>query len=222
MKGLSFCLSISVYAGVLSAASPSPQKPPVTPTPQKSYTEQILAPKAQSAPLHKPDLSLKEHAKPLSAEYVYTSPGTAMWQGADWVGNDNLNNLSKNLGIYTEVIQSSHANVSINEEEIKEKISAIIKSGGVESPSREINPLPFLHVLIMLQPIEKGFAAYCALRLFEQVDNRRVHFKPGIFWQTITWEKQELILSPPDALQSQLLKTFREMAKSFADQYKQR
>lgn len=216
-------LSGPLLSGQIFSVQPASPVTPVTPN-QKSFTEQNLKSTSPPSSFHKPNLSLKEPLRPLTPAYIYTTPGTATWQGNEWVGSDNLYNLSKNIGIEIEVIAPSRANISLSEDEIKEKLYNLLKLGELtaDSLATGVNPLPFLHVLIMVNPIEKGFAVYCAIRLFEQVDNKRVHFKPGVYWQAITWEKQELIITPPEALQSQVLKTLRDMARSFTESHRQK
>ncbi|MBA3957080.1 MAG: hypothetical protein H0X51_01615 [Parachlamydiaceae bacterium] len=160
---------------------------------------------------------------PSSLNAIYGSPGVVTQQGGAWVGSENLYNLSSNVGLDVEIIQPQAVALPITREAIIGKLSALLRNGGVNvRTNMGGSPLPFLHVLVMIQPIEKGFVAYCAVRLFEEVEIDRVHFKPGLTWQTISWEKQELIVSPPEQLDAEINKTLSDMILSFTDRLKQK
>lgn len=155
---------------------------------------------------------------------IFTEPGIATMQGGRWVGSEHLYNLSPNIGIQIEVIASSKGNVpQYSEETTKQKVTQILTQGGIRPrllPSAGPSPLPFLNLLVMLQPIERGYVAYCAIRLFEEIKVGRIHLKPRIIWQGITWEKQELILSPQDKLQEQIDTAFQTLAQEFVDRFR--
>lgn len=186
-----------------------------------------------SAPKHSPVVSqpAAKHSSSLSQfavkqqtmTSIYTAPGVATLQGGQWVGSEHLFNLSPDLGIYVEVVKPAEVNVEINTASIKDRIAAILRNSGFQprlSLFADRSPLPFFHILIMLNPIEKGFVAYCTGRLFEEVQLMRTHLKVGITWQAITWEKQELIIFPTEQLQEQIDKTMQVITTAFGDRYK--
>lgn len=216
-------------------------------------------------------------ALPLNA--FYSMPGIATFRGADWVGSEDLYNLSTDIGLFVEIIQPAGQPFAISEANIQERVASILKSSGLTahmifvpnfaepkllpkpialasppssiSPSMPVKPmttpsaphptpppppnqkkpstqqptqlsvpLPALQILIMLQPVEKGVAAYCAAQLLEVVELHRIFLRPEIVYQAITWQKQELLLVAPEQLTVELDRTIRSLASSFADRYK--
>lgn len=154
---------------------------------------------------------------------VYSLPGIATLQGGQWVGTEHLYNLSPNLGIVVEIVKPSTVTLPFTEDTLKDKIIFNLKSAGLsprDSLFADQSPLPFLHMLIMVTPIDKGFVAYCSGSLLEQVELKRVYLQTGIIWQAITWEKQELITIPTEQIQEQLEKTILSIVSSFGERYR--
>lgn len=210
-------LLLSLFCiGEMAAMPPMPktqtQKPSLTPP----------------APQPHPGVNIHRDREPprsQAIEGLFTSPGIVTWRAGEWVGSEHLYNLSKDLSIDVELIKGTPSGIPVNEDRIKEKIIPALKEIGLNTrfslfPGQK--PLPFLHVLIMINPIEKGYVAYCALRLFEEVQLNRVYLKPGIVWQAITWEKQELIVFPPEKMEEMIYKTIQDMVSSFISVYKQK
>lgn len=192
---------------------------------------------------------------------MFTNPGIATFKDGEWVGSEDLYNLSLKMGLVVEIVQPPGQPAILTENGIKDKVIPILKIVGITS--REMNvidssalvaaappppkkpvpkpgspkveqkpknivpkdipipaPLPFLHILVMLQPIEKGYAVYCTGRLFEAVDLHRINLRGGIYWQAITWEKQELLIVSKEQLQEQVDKSVQTIASAFADRFK--
>jgi hypothetical protein len=198
--------------------TPLPSTPMQAPTLNPPSTLQ-KKPKAQVKPS-------KVNQQPAleGLQVIFTSPGIATYQNGQWVGSEHLYNLSPDIGLFIEIVQSeTGAKAPINEDAIIDKIVPIFKTGGLKPrPNLLVNgsPLPFLHVLLMISPIEKGFVAFCALRLFEQTDLKRIFLSTDIHWQVITWEKQELIVASTEQIQEQIYKTLTGLATTFADKFK--
>lgn len=191
------------------------QSTPSSPSGQHTLTQ----PHPPAGPSHL--LPQTMEAPPLSLNTVYTSPGIASLRGGDWVGSEDLYNLTNNIGVHVELVAPKGLSV-ISEAALFEKVSEILKTVGLH-PSLAMtgaNPLPFFHVLIMLQPIDRGYVAYCAGRLFERIDLPRVHLKTGVIWQAITWEKQEIIVSSQEQIQMELMQTISNITTTFAETYK--
>lgn len=164
------------------------------------------------------------------SEEIYNFPGVATLYEGKWIGSENLYNLDVNIGVNVEVIKPSGISISLNEELLKNLVNNLLKSGRLDprpsllpsNPSENISsPLPFLHVLVMVYPIEKGFAAICAVRLFEEVRMERINVDKEFKWQVITWEKQELIIASPEQLNELVGKVVADMVVAFVERFKQ-
>lgn len=214
--------------GNVGAMPPPLQQPgnnnlPTTPTKPAQHPK----PNTPSTPAPPPPHPAQQqpagpHLGP-AMESVFSSPGIATLQNGIWVGRDNLLNLpTSEIGLYFEILSPPSEKILVTKKELHDKVVPILTSAGLTSYplfSGE-SPLPFFHVLIMLHPIEKGYVAYCTCRLFEAVQNARVVLQPDIFFQAITWERQEMIISPIDQLQEQVEKAVTAMTSTFADQAK--
>jgi hypothetical protein len=152
-------------------------------------------------------------------EVNYLLPGIAALQGGQWVGNDHLFGISNNIGVIVEIVKPVGVTIPITEERVQKQIGQMLKTGHI-NPRLQIvgsTPLPYLHVLIMLNPIENGYAAYIAVRLFEPVALQRFHLKIGTTFQAITWERQEFIVFPTEQFQEQIGKVLQSMMMTFIE-----
>jgi hypothetical protein len=185
----------------LKSPPPTPETP-VTPVPK---------PELPPAPLLSPSGS------------VYTSPGIVTVQGGDWVGNEHLFNLTTEVGIVIEIVGPKGVTLPFSESILKEKVVKLFQEAKIpvrlENGSESL--LPFFHLLLMINPIEKGFVAYCSGRLFENVQVSRINLPAGIIWQAITWEKQELILFGTTQLQEQVFSVVERVVNAFVTRYKE-
>lgn len=226
MPTATFLASLGILLAYGSAPSPSPSPSSSPPTyspfqkpspganqvPTKAPTEQqpFVKPEKVSVPLN--DLS------------VFTEPGIATLKDGNWVGRSSLLHIDKDIGIVIEIVRSTSGQ-ELSADSLRGQISEILKKGGMKPIVPIVadpTPLPFFHCLILIQPIEKGYAAYCACRFFEDVQSTRqnVILPPKIVLQAITWEKQELLIIPTEQLEMQVKKSVQTMATSFADQFK--
>jgi hypothetical protein len=209
------------------AQMPMQQLPPIqqpTPTHQQTPTIPGSAPikgaphgpqKAKYSPQGQPRLEGE-----MQVTAIYTSPGVATLQNGEWVGNENLYNISKDLAIVVEIIAPPNIAIPITKEMIREAVIPILRQAGLQPQMTILNsPLPFFHVLIMINPIDKGYVAYCAGRLFEKVSLSRIQLAPSYSWQAITWEKQELLLFGTEQLKGQVISTVESIAKAFTERY---
>lgn len=80
-------------------------------------------------------------------------------------------------------------------------------------------PLPVFMIVIIAEPINKGYAIYCAANLFEEVDMKRAQLEEGT-WQAITWERQHLIITPTEELPYHLGRCVDDLAYSFVKLYR--
>lgn len=91
----------------------------------------------------------------------------------------------------------------------------------IEMP-KVYTPLPFFHVLIMINPIEKGYVVYIGTRLFESIDIKRAgaRLDEQTAFQAITWERQQLLISSKEDLTAQVNATVDELTNEFISRYK--
>ena len=91
----------------------------------------------------------------------------------------------------------------------------------IEVP-RLYTPLPFFHVLIMINPIEKGYVAYVGTRLFESIDIKRsgAQLDQQTAFQAITWERQLLLITAKEDLLAQVNSSVDELTTEFLNRYK--
>ena len=154
---------------------------------------------------------------PIAVNYLL--PGVVALEGGEWVGNDHLFGISNNIGVIVEIVKPEGVKIPITEERVQKQIGQMLKAANI-NPRLQIvgsTPLPYLHVLIMLNPIENGYAAYIATRLFESVVLQRFHLKVGTTFQAITWERQEFIVFPTEQFQEQIGKVLQSMITTFID-----
>lgn len=199
--------------GGLSAIPQRPGQPPAGQQPPKQPQKPPMPPSFARPPM------------PTRLSAIFTSPGIATLQGSEWVGSEHLYHLPEAIGIVVEIIKpaTTAATITITEEKLKEITVEALKGAHIRSRDpliANLSLLPFLHILVIAHPIEKGFVAYCALRLFEEVQVPRIFLKAGIVWQAITWEKQELLVTPPEQANVQIEQTIQSMLASFADRIK--
>lgn len=193
---------------------------PQVPTP----TINKPAPPASTTPTTAPNIRPAEpfpSTQPIGA--IFTSPGVATLQGGRWVGSEHLYNLDKDFGVVVEIIQPPGLNLGLSETLIRDKVIALLSSAGLHprtTLSTKQTPLPFLHILLMINPIERGYVVYFAARMFEAVKVDRTNLRVDLTWQAITWEKQEMLIFGTEQLQTELFKTIDSMISSFNDKIK--
>lgn len=191
-----------------TTAPPSP--PPLTLPDQPPKPTQSMPKRVQA-----------EWEKTGLIDVSYVTPGIAAVQQGRWVGNDHLLGLSENIGIVLEIVKPPTVQISISDQGIKEQVAQILKTARI-IPHIQIvgsTPLPYLHLLIMIDPIENGYAAFIAVRLFEAIDLHRARLKLGTTFQAITWERQEFILTPKEQLREQISTVLKTMLDKFAEVY---
>lgn len=221
-KLLMICLSICpllLFGQVTPLVSPKITMPKSSNVqPQTSHPQDIQSSPKAALPRN----SRLQAQMPLSQD-IYTSPGVATLQGNQWVGAENLYHLSPDIGIVVEIIKPADLTITLSESMLKEKISGILRNSGLfprVTLFKDKTPLPFFHLILMVNPVEKGYFAYCSARLFEQVNVSRVFMKSDFIWQAITWEKQELLLFPTEQLQQQIDSVIQSLTMAFGEKYR--
>jgi hypothetical protein len=199
-------------------------------SPQSFPTQNPTAPAkpatTTTTPLTPPKANFKTpvHTTREVTESVYTLPGIVGQKDGKWLGSDNLYNLPENIPVVVEVIKPIDQSVPINNNDLRSRVNRILNDNKITSRHEAFldEPmLPFFHLLLMAIPLEKGnFVVSVSGRLFERITLPRVVLEKGIFWQAITWEKQDLIYATGEQLQAQLIKTVEDIATSFVERYK--
>lgn len=206
---------LCIAIGIEAASAPMPKSP-------SQQQQQSAQPKA--APAQKPaPPPFKQPEQHFEYSSMFASPGIVAAKGSQWVGSEHLYNLSPSVGIYVEIVAPSGQSVDLAENYLKDIVAEIFKGGGLTPRTGMLtgkSPLPFFHVLVMLQPFEKAYAAYCAGRLFEEVEVNRIHLRGDSTWQAITWEKQELLVFGEGQMKEQVTASIRKIATAFADLFK--
>jgi hypothetical protein len=152
----------------------------------------------------------------------YPNPGIVANRGGRWVGSDHLYNLTDKIDIVVEIFKPENVQVPVSEEMIKARVIEIFKKGKIEPQAESAPgkpPLPFFHLLLMIYPIDKGYVALCEGRLFEEVHLDRIILDEQTVLQGITWESENLIVSPSADIEEQVFKSVDEIANTFVDRF---
>lgn len=153
----------------------------------------------------------------------YTIPGIIGKGGGGWIGSDHLLNLTQDIPVIVEIIKPDDLEIAFTADELREKVLNEFYKEGYDinfTPDDTKPPLPYFDILIMLQKIEGGYVASIEGRLFESVTLKRVILPDEVAFQAITWEKQNLIITPTDQLTEQVTKSTTDIAKIFLSRSK--
>lgn len=157
---------------------------------------------------------------PQRADYLH--PGILVFLNGRWEGSDHLFNISSHIGVYVSIIKPQNEDLDITEHQIQQEIEKLFSQVHIQPQTLTLMgrpPLPAFEVEIFVYPIEKGYTAFCQGRLFESVILERFKMDPNMAFQAITWEKQQLIISPKFQFAEQLLNTVREITTTFTERY---
>ena len=113
--------------------------------------------------------------------------------------------------------------LDFSSDQIKKEVESILSGVNINPNilvASDAPPLPLFEIEIFIYPIDKGFAASCQGRLFESVKLDRFNMDPNMAFQAITWEKQNLVISPKSLFQEQLTNIAKEITSSFAERYR--
>lgn len=172
---------------------------------------------SQEAKKFESDISAHQGLKP------YTHPGVVSYKAGRWIGNDNLYNLSTEVRVVVEMIKPSGTELPITGEQIRGKAETMFRANGLNPYVAETSTptaTPFLHLQILVYPIEGGFTASVELRLIENVILARMQAEGGANWQGITWEKQNLVIAKTAEFPVQLQSAVDELMDAFIKRFK--
>jgi hypothetical protein len=207
---LCFLLLLSAQIEAVTGTSfPSQSKLPPPAAPAASP-----APAIPYKPLPKP--TLPPMSKP------FGMPGIVGLQNEKWAGTDYLGYLSHDITVTVEIVKTDYV-PDIDVPALEARIAAIFAKEDLkpEAEVKEGPPLPFVQILLIIYPFEKGkFAVFGACRLFEQIEVMRKNFTPAGYWQGITWESQNVTLATEEKLKEQVADLVDGLADGFVKRYK--
>lgn len=210
--------SFFVCSALFSAGTSSSDQGSSTPTSAKPFHLPTHGKEEKLPPviLH-PKKLLPLMAKP------FGMPGVVGFVNNKWEGNDYLGYLTSHIGISIEIVKGENV-PNIDQTKLEASANEIFTKGDL-TPQADVPegpPLPFLHVLIFIYPIEKDrYVIFANGRLFEQIQVMRKNFSPAGYWQGITWENQDIVTATDKELETQLKSTIDKLVKAFADRYRQ-
>ena len=154
----------------------------------------------------------------------YFHPGVLALLNGRWEGSDNLLNLSNQIGVYVKIFKPQTDQPDISEEQIQKLVEGIFQEKNIQPVTMAVEgqaPLPAFEIALFLYPIPtaKGYAVFCSGRLFESVKLNRLVLDPNTDFQAITWEKQQLIVTPSHQLSEQVAKSIQEIARTFTERF---
>lgn len=214
-----FYFSIICYSLCISFALTAANPPPPQQT-QKTIPMFHLPKEAPVQPIQ--HLNIAQPEKKQITSPPFALPGVVGLKDNQWIGSDNLMNLSQNIEVFVEIAKPEGKNIPITEESLKDLVSGILSEGGINphvESSEQNPPLPLYHVLILINSIPNGFVAYCSSRLFEEVQMKRVILSEGTTFQAITWEKQDLLIAAEQDLPKHLQDSIKDMATEFKTRF---
>lgn len=156
-------------------------------------------------------------------EKPFGMPGVVGFQNDKWVGTDYLGYVSDHIGIDVEILKSDSIKNVISTNDLTAIASDILKKDNL-IPRVEVlegPPLPFLHILIIVYPVESDrYVVFGTCRLFEQIQVMRKNFSPAGYWQGITWENQDMNLTSTDQLDAQIKSVVDKLVSAFVVRYR--
>lgn len=168
------------------------------------------------------EVKTQEPPKVAKSLNVYTHPGIVVSQDGRWVGSDHLLNLSNKIDVVVEILKPEATKLPFTEESLEQYVEAAFKKKDFEtaaSSSSAMPNIPFFNILLVIYPIEKGYAGLIDGRLMESIDPKRVKLEKNTEFQAITWEKKTLVVAPTDEFEGIVTKTIDDILATFFERY---
>ncbi len=159
---------------------------------------------------------------------VYSSPGwvtDTIKEGGVWTGNEDLDQLAKNLRISGQIVHPEGSGLELTGKEIRRMAIRVFEQDlfkgtfDVDQKYNGKNVLPFLHVSVAVLPSGLAYAIHCSVRLIEEIDPVRATWTKDFPWQGITWEREKLLFSRRGQVPQDISKAITAMTKDFMKQY---
>lgn len=157
---------------------------------------------------------------PQRASYLH--PGILVNVKNQWEGSDHLLNLANQIGVYVKILKPEKAELDASENDLQKIVEEIFTNSNIQPTTMAVAgkpPLPAFDIEIFVYPIEGGYATFLDGRLFESVMLERFKMDSNMAFQAITWEKQNLIVTPKDQFKEQLIKAVKEIAETFVTRF---
>lgn len=190
----------------------------------------INPPGSHTTPPSKPAESPVPQTTPLAPPKVlplmekpFGMPGVVGFQNGMWQGTDYLGYLSSNISINVEIVAGNNLPKMPDTAILEGEVNKIFTKENLVSHAQvtEGPPLPFLHILLFIYPVDKNrFAIFGTARLFEQVQVVRKNFTPAGYWQAITWETQDVMLAEESQLNAEIIAIVNKLSTAFVKRYR--
>jgi hypothetical protein len=153
----------------------------------------------------------------------YTFPGIVTYKEGKWLGSDHLLNLPDHISIVVEIVGPENVNFPIKMSDIENQIKKAFEAAKI-TPSADLaslgGALPFFHLLLLIYNIPDGYVYTINSRLFEEVKLPRIILSEGVTMQAITWDRQEISVSPKSKFKEELEESINAIVNSFIERYK--
>lgn len=152
----------------------------------------------------------------------YTHAGVVMLKDGAWEGSDNIYNITRNIAVNVELAVPDEATFPVRADTLKARLRSTLQGAGINPQAEQIGmkpPLPLLNFVIIAQPINRGYAVYCAGNLLEEVDPKRIRLNEGTY-QAITWDRQHLIVTSTEEANYHINKCMDDIVYSFIKMYR--
>lgn len=186
-----------------------PLRSPATPVHEKQHVPLPPMP-------HKP--VVQPMAKP------FGMPGVIGVVNNKWEGTDYLGYLTDKIGIDIEILKAAEVPPISDSSAIEQKVAEIFAKHSItpRADDGEGLPLPFLHLLIIIYPVDQDkYVIFGNARLFEEIKVVRKEFVPQGYWQGITWENQDVSLSNGAQLDDKVKQIALKLGEAFVKRYRQ-
>ncbi|MBT3578611.1 MAG: hypothetical protein HN501_01320 [Waddliaceae bacterium] len=155
---------------------------------------------------------------------VYYNPGwvtNTLDERGVWVGNDDFDDLTKNLRIVAQVIVPEGEELPMTSNALRKSVQRLF---GEEVFNTEVgfspkNMLPFLHASLVIVPSGVTYIMTCTVRLVEDVTIKRDSWAQDFTWQAITWEKEKLFISRRGRIEKDVNTALASIIDDFTQQY---
>lgn len=224
-KNLNRLTFLGVSASLLMFSSlfagPTPAQPGSTP--QKPPAPLTIPKKTEAPPVPRETRPIPPTPERALKNQYFSLPGIVAFRNGQWVGTDNLFNISNKIEVSSEIIKPTGKDVEIDEALLRRNVEEIFIKAGID-PHPVINsetpPLPRFHIIVLINSIESGFIAYYSCQLLEAVQLKRVVLDPGITFQAITWANDDLLIAPHQEFKKLLTENIQKIANEFVGRYR--
>lgn len=157
-----------------------------------------------------------------SSRSSYTFPGLVVIGQDGNIGTPHLYNLTSHIEIVVTVDKKPEVDYAVDEQALYDVIVEEFKKVYIEPGAmpQAGNPyLPMFNLLVMITPINRGYALFVTGRLFESVEMDRIRLEPNTAFQAITWQSQFLDTVPTETVGEYLKRGARDIARGFTEQF---